>query len=389
MSSNPIVIFATAYFPLVGGAEVALKEITDRLPNGNIHVITAKIRPGLASRERWGNAEVHRVGFGHPIDKLLLPFVAPVVAWWLQRGVKRPVAWALMASYGGFGALFYALLRPSARLLLTLQEGDPLEYIERRVGVLFPIFKKIFFRADAIQAISHFLADWAVRMGARVTPRVVPNGVDIARFRVPLAAQERLHARASLGYAPNDTVVITTSRLTKKNGIADVIRALPMLAPEVKFLIVGEGEDGESLMRLAEELGVSSRTQFLGRRDHAELPALLRASDIFIRASLSEGLGNSFLEAMAADLPIIGTPVGGIPDFLVDGETGVFCQPHDPVSVARAVERLRNSPDLVQRLKDCGPILVKEKYAWEDIAREMGEILEGLEASPASPEKGV
>lgn len=389
MSSNPIVIFATAYFPLVGGAEVALKEITDRLPKGNFHLVTAKIRPGLASRERWGNVEVHRVGFGHPVDKLLLPFIAPFVAWQIQRGVKRPVAWALMASYGGFGALFYALLRPSARLLLTLQEGDPLDYIERRVGVLFPLFQKIFSRADAVQAISRFLADWAVRMGARVTPRVIPNGVDVARFRAPLTDQARLELRASLGYASDDTMVITTSRLTKKNGINDVICALPFLPEQVKFLIVGEGEDKDALVKLAQEQGVTARVQFLGKRGHEELPSLLRASDIFIRASLSEGLGNSFLEAMAADLPIIGTPVGGIPDFLVDGETGVFCQPHDPVSVAQAIERLRANPELVRTLKERGPVIVSEKYAWDDIARQMGELLEVLETPPVSREKGV
>lgn len=389
MSSNPIVIFATAYFPLVGGAEVALKEITDRLPKGNFHLVTAKIRRGLASRERWGNVEVYRVGVGHPIDKLLLPFVAPFIAWWLQRGVRRPVAWALMASYGGFAALFYALFRPSARLLLTLQEGDPLDYIERRVGVFFPLFKKIFSRADAVQAISHFLADWAVRMGARVTPRVIPNGVDVARFRAPLTDQARLELRASLGYTPNDTVVITTSRLTKKNGIHDVIRALPFLPEVVKFLVVGEGEDKDVLVKLAQEQGVTARVQFLGKRGHEELPSLLRASDIFIRASLSEGLGNSFLEAMAADLPIIGTPVGGIPDFLVDGETGVFCQPHDPASVAEAIERLRANPDLVRTLKERSPVIVSEKYAWDDIARQMGEFLEVLETPPVSREKGV
>lgn len=389
MSSNPVVIFATAYFPLVGGAEVALKEITDRLPKGNFHLVTAKIRRGLASRERWGNVEVYRVGVGHPIDKLLLPFVAPFIARWLQRGVRRPVAWALMASYGGFAALFYALFRPSVRLLLTLQEGDPLDYIERRVGVLFPLFQKIFSRADAVQAISRFLADWAVRMGARVTPRVIPNGVDVARFRAPLTDQARFELRAALGYAPNDTVVITTSRLTKKNGINDVISALPFLPEQVKFLIVGEGEDRGALVQLAQERGVAARVQFLGKRGHEELPSLLRASDIFIRASLSEGLGNSFLEAMAAELPIIGTPVGGIPDFLTDGETGVFCQPQDPNSVAEAIERLRSSPDLVQKLKTRGPVLVAENYAWDDIARQMKELLEALEASPSPRDKGV
>ena len=75
--SEPIVIFSTAYFPLVGGAEVAMKEITDRLPNETFHLVTARIRSGLATTERIGNVQVHRLGIGHPIDKYLLPFLSP------------------------------------------------------------------------------------------------------------------------------------------------------------------------------------------------------------------------------------------------------------------------------------------------------------------------
>ena len=374
----PIVIFSTAYFPLVGGAEVAMKEITDRLPQEAFHLITAQIRPGLPKREHIGNVEVHRLGIGMPIDKCLLPFLSPWHAWRIQYRVERPVIWSLMASYNGFGALFYTWLRPKTRLLLTLQEGDPLEHIDRRVGRFQSLFRKIFQRADAVQAISHFLAHWATRMGARVTPQVVPNGVDVERFAKPLVEPQRTSLRASLGYGPEDVVVITTSRLTLKNGIDDVIRALPSLPPRVKFLIVGEGEDGDKLKALVEEKRVSDRVQFLGRRDHAELPNLLRASEIFIRASLSEGLGISFLEAMAVGLPTIGTPVGGIPDFLVDGETGVFCHPRDPASVAAAITRILEDHGLREKLAIAGPELIRTQYEWQAIADRIHGMIEAL-----------
>ncbi len=375
---DPIVIFATAYFPLVGGAEVAMKEITDRLPQERFHLITAQIRPGLPARERIGNVEVHRLGIGHPIDKYLLAVLAPWRAWWIQRNVEWPVIWSLMASYNGFAALFYTWLRPKTRFLLTLQEGDPLEYIDERVGRFRSLFRKIFQRADAVQAISHFLAKWAVRMGARVSPQVIPNGVDIERFTQPFSEGDRLSLRTSLGYAPTDVILTTTSRLTLKNGIDDVIRALPSLPERVKFLIVGEGADEDKLKALALEKGVAGRVQFLGKRDHADLPGLLRASDLFIRASLSEGLGISFLEAMAVGLPTIGTPVGGIPDFLTDGETGVFCQPHNPASVAQTVRRLLDDPSLCEKLAHAGPRLIHEGYAWQGIADRIHAIIRGL-----------
>ncbi len=375
---DPIVIFSTAYFPLVGGAEVAMKEITDRLPQEEFHLITAQIRPGLPACERIGNVLVHRLGIGHHIDKYLLAVLAPWRAWWIQRHVERPVIWSLMASYNGFAALFYAWMRPKTRFLLTLQEGDPLEYIDQRVGWFRGLFRKIFQRADAVQAISHFLAKWAVRMGARVAPQVIPNGVDIERFNQPFSEEDRLALRKSLGYTPTDVVLTTTSRLTLKNGIDDVIRALPSLPERVKFLIVGEGADEDKLKALVIEKGVGERVQFLGKRDHAELPGLLRASDLFIRASLSEGLGISFLEAMAVGLPTIGTPVGGIPDFLVDGETGVFCQPHDPASVAQTVRRLLDDAALREKLTHAGPRLIREGYAWQGIADRIHAMIQAL-----------
>ena len=376
--SEPIVIFSTAYFPQVGGAEVAMKEITDRLPGREFHLITARIRSGLVSVERIGNITVHRLGFGFAADKYLLPFVAPWKAWIIQRRVKRPIAWALMASFGGFGALFYTFIRPKTRFLLTLQEGDPLDYIEQRVGVFRVLFKRIFKRADAIQAISHFLADWSVRMGARVQPEVIPNGVDIQRFSVALTTDERVKIRSELGYGTDDIVLVTTSRLTKKNGIDDVVRALSALPERVTFLVIGEGEDLPKITTLIHERNLSGRVKLMGKLDHALIPQLLAASDVFIRPSLSEGLGNSFLEAMAVGLPVIATPVGGIPDFLIDGETGVFCEPSDPKSIAAAVMRLMQDQMFVQKLQRVGPNLIAQKYDWDGIAVRMGEILARL-----------
>ena len=109
------------------------------------------------------------------------------------------------------------------------------------------------------------------------------------------------------------------------------------------------------------------------------MPPYLHISDIFVRPSLSEGLGNSFLEAMAAGIPVIATPVGGIPDFLVDGETGLFCEVNNPHSIAQKVEKLikdRESRDYI--IKNARE-MVLQKYSWERVAGEMREVLTGLQ----------
>ncbi|MDO8583794.1 MAG: glycosyltransferase family 4 protein [bacterium] len=377
MNNKRALIFSTAYFPMVGGAEVAMREVTDRLPDWQFDLICARIQPGLVNKEKIGNVTVHRCGFGKPIDKLLLPFFGVLRAIRVT-GSARPVVWSLLASYGGFAALVYTWLRPGSKMLLTLQEGDPLEHYAKRTGKLQWLHKRVFQRADAVQAISRFLGEWAVRMGFRGTPEIIPNGVDIERFTKRISDDDRLRLRTSLGYAADDVVLVTASRLSLKNGVDDLIRSLTLLPSNYKALIIGVGEDEDKLKTLTEQKQLTARVKFLGKKGHDELPGLLQASDIFVRASLSEGLGNAFLEAMAAGLPIIGTPVGGIPDFLKDGETGVFCQPRDPASLAQAVLRIQKDSLLKQALEKNGLAYVQDHNDWKMIALRLERTLLGL-----------
>ena len=91
-----VVIFATTYFPLVGGAEVAMKEVTDRLPGWQFDLVCARIKSGLSSTEKIGNVTVHRVGFGHPIDKYLLPLLGTIRALLTAHGSPLTGIYGLM-----------------------------------------------------------------------------------------------------------------------------------------------------------------------------------------------------------------------------------------------------------------------------------------------------
>ncbi|MFH1078253.1 MAG: glycosyltransferase family 4 protein, partial [Patescibacteria group bacterium] len=261
------------------------------------------------------------------------------------------------------------------RFLLTLQEGDPLEHYAKRAGRLEWLHRKVFARADAVHAISRFLAGWATKMGFRGTPVVIPNGVDVARFSVRISVEERERIRSSFDFASDDVVVVTVSRLSLKNGGDDLIRSLSHLPSPFKVLLVGDGEDKEKLTSLVAQKGLADRVVFAGHRGHDEVPGILQACDIFCRPSLSEGLGNSFLEAMGAGIPVIGTPVGGIPDFLTDGETGVFCKVRDPESIAAAARRIQEEPGLKGKLVVNGEAMVRKDYGWDGIARRIGEML--------------
>jgi glycosyltransferase involved in cell wall biosynthesis len=236
-----------------------------------------------------------------------------------------------------------------------------------------------------VQAISHHLADYAKGMGYRGDVSVVPNAVDTLHFshvydRSEIAIKER-----DLGKNPGDIIMITTSRLVPKNGLIDVIQSLTLLPKNIKFAVLGVGPDEAEMKEAALELGVAERVSWLGFVSHKDIPVYLQASDIFIRPSLSEGLGNSFLEAMASGLPVIATPVGGIIDFLFDPQaspdkppTGLFCKVKNPQSIAEQVQRLVADQLLRDELIINGQALVREKYDWNIIAGDMRKVFDRL-----------
>lgn len=396
MAQKRVLIFALAYYPdAVGGAEVALKEITDRIPGEEIifDMVTIRFNSLLPAFERIGNVNIHRVGFTKAgpsisdlgrfplvINKYLFPIMGFLKARSLHHKNPYDGIWAMMANHAGFATLFFKMWFPNVRFLLTLQEGDPIEYIKRRVRFVSPLFRRIFERADFVQTISNYLANFARSMGYNGDLEVVPNAVNISHFSKEYSTEELFILKRKLGKKEGDIFLITTSRMVRKNAIDVIIRSLVLLDAHVKFLVLGIGPDEEMLRELARSLGVADRIQFLGQILHTEMPKYLKVSDIFIRPSRSEGLGNSFLEAMAAGLPVIATPVGGIPDFLFDPDanpdhepTGLFASVDDPASIARQVNRLLNDNALRMRLFTNGRTLVIEKYDWDLVARTMRE----------------
>ncbi|TSC66862.1 MAG: hypothetical protein G01um101472_618 [Parcubacteria group bacterium Gr01-1014_72] len=228
-----ILIISLTYHPrFIGGAEIAVKEITDRL-GGTYAFDMVTLRLGQMKRERVGNIFIHRVVPSFiplPLAKLFFPFAAALRAATLHREHHYEAAWSIMANRAGFAALFFKLLHPYVPFLLTLQEGDDRSYPAKKMGIfypfLYPIWKAIFRRADVVQTISEYLADWAREMGARRVC-VVPNGVDVQKFKVEsekLKVEERERIRGELGYGKDDVVVVTTSRLVPKNAEAPCYR---------------------------------------------------------------------------------------------------------------------------------------------------------------------
>jgi glycosyltransferase involved in cell wall biosynthesis len=232
-----------------------------------------------------------------------------------------------------------------------------------------------------IQTISTFLGRWARSRGFKGPLEVIPNAVNTAHFgheypieEVAAIAREELHKKSG------EVLLVTTSRLVPKNGINDVIKALKFLPNTVRFLIFGTGPDEAILKQLVMRCHLNTRVDFRGQIGHAEMPLVLQACDIFIRPSRSEGMGNSFVEAMAAGLPVIATQEGGISDFLFDAKknpdkstTGWAVDRDSPEQIADAVKDIIANPEKVARVVATAKKMAFEKYDWDIIARDMRE----------------
>ncbi len=166
---------------------------------------------------------------------------------------------------------------------------------------------------------------------------VIPNGVDTQKFR----PADQGGARQSLGIdtSMNETEIIigAAGRLTKVKGFDVLIEAVRLLVESgrrPRVLIAGEGPERDSLRTQIAEAGLQDRIQLLGIRE--EMATLYAACDVFVLSSHREGSPSVVLEAMASECPVVATAVGGVPEIIEDGRSGILVPPGDAQSLARA-----------------------------------------------------
>ncbi len=378
-----ILVFSLAYYPVEGGAEIALRETMGRLRNFNFYILTHRFHCDHPAFEEKNNVKIFRLGRGglNPhdaslVEKILFVFRAYCQANILEQERSFSLIWSMMAAYAGVAARFFKGKYPDKPLFVSIQEGDSEEHMESdKLGLINFWIKRIVRRADCIQVISNYLKDFIFKKGARCPIVVIPNGVNLELFDKDWPSEDLVFLKNRLGIKDGEKVVITTSRLAYKNGVDTLIRAVALLDRLFKLLIVGEGADRAALEGLTQSLDLTDRVIFVGSILQSQLPLYLKLSDVFVRPSRSEGLGNSFLEAMAAGVPIIGTAVGGIPDFLKDCETGWFVPVDDPAATAAKIQSVLANKTEAQAVVQKARLLVREKYSWDQVAAWIGEII--------------
>ena len=383
-----VLIFSMVYYPnFHGGAEPAIKEITDRISPEDIefHMVTCLWNSNLPRIEHYGNVLVHRIGFGLPdprfedygkkfllkLNKYLFQLLGGLKGLSLHATHHYDGIWAMMAHSAGIPAAIFKLFSPKTPYILTLQEGDPIEHIEKVMKPAWPLFRLAFTSATIVQSISKYLSDWARKMGYEGEIILIKNGANPNDLKQVFSQEEVDATKKKLGKKEGDIFLVNTSRLVHQKGFDTIIEALTHLPERVKLLAVGDGEDEGKLKDLAEKLGVRDRVIFTGRVDRSVVTLYRKAADIFVAPSRSEGLGNAFVSALASKLPLVTSGVGGIADYAIDGETAWIVPPDDPKTLAKKIEEVIANPEKARGISERARAMVERDYDWDKIALQM------------------
>ncbi len=224
--------------------------------------------------------------------------------------------------------------------------------------------------ATHVVAVSDRVAAYAAQE-FRIPPdrlSTIYNGVDLDHFRPTRRGRD--------DEAP---VIGSTARLHVKNDHATLLRAFARVKarwPGARLLLVGRGPEEARLRALATSLGVPAQVQFVG--EQADVAPYLHQMDLYVQSSVAEGMPNSVLEAMAVGLPIVATSVGGTPEVVVDGETGLLVPPRDPVALADGMLKLLEDRTMADALGRAGRARVEAHFGEAEMLRRIESLLDRL-----------
>ncbi|MCK4649151.1 glycosyltransferase family 4 protein [bacterium] len=242
--------------------------------------------------------------------------------------------------------------------------------------------RKNFERAEQVITISNFTKGRLIEIGIPEKKiAVIHPGVDPAKFN-PELSPSKIRKRFNL---ENKKIILTISHLVKRKGHQNVLKALPQVlekVPNLVYLIVGKGEEGEALKETVRDLKLEERVIFVGKVKEEELPLYYGACDLFIMPSYEikekgdvEGFGITYLEANACGKPVIGGRSGGVPDAVIDGQTGLLINPLNIDQIAQALIKLLTNSGLARKLGEGGRKRVERELNWQEMAKKIKGII--------------
>ncbi|MBI1735593.1 MAG: glycosyltransferase [Candidatus Rokubacteria bacterium] len=351
----------------VGGTEGQVATLAEGLDHDRFELHLASLRGGGELRPRMERLAHGVVDYG--IENLYgRRALAQRVR--LARHLRRQRV-DVVHSYNFYANVFAV---PAARLagapvvIASIRDtGAYLTPLQRRVH------REVCRLADGILVNADAIRRWLVAEGYDARKiSVIANGVELGLHGRPV---DRARLRRELGVPAGAPLVALVSRLSRVKGIEYFVEAAAALAPrhpDARFLIVGDeacADPGyaDELKACTRRLGVADSVVFTGFR--ADVPDLLSEVAVSVLPSLTEGLSNTLLESMAAGLPVVATRVGGTPEAVEDGVTGLLVPPRDTAALARAISRTLHDGDLATRLGAAARQRATERFSVDAMIR--------------------
>ncbi len=333
------ILFHCVYFPPeVGGLESHVYYLARTLVNRGhrVQVVTSRSLPGVPKEEEMEGIQLCRTWF---------PSRSP--SGWVAHALGSvPKTRALAREADVIHAQAFASVLPAAAgryrfgtpLVATFHTSHFLTRAKR--APWRPVLRRLLRIPDYVLAASEEIAKVAMDLAPGIEVEALANGVDTTFFR-------RVEPVLAKGDRPR---IVVPRRLFPKNGVEYFIRAFPLIlkAVEVDAILIGDGPERERLEALAGDLGVSHRVSFLGKRAHSEMPGLLSSGDLAVIPSLMEATSVAALEAMACQLPVVASNVGGLPEIVSEDVGGLF-EAGNPEALAVAVVRFLEEGDLPRK----------------------------------------
>ena len=275
--------------------------------------------------------------------------------WWFPAGLVGAVASIL----GGLP------------LVVTCHGTDVA--LLRQYRLARPLARAVLRRAAAVTVVSADLRDSLIALA----------GVEAAKISViPMPVHPAIEATLPLagggqGGGVGPPTILAVARLAKDKGLDVLLEACGFLRArglDCRLALVGEGEEEAALRAQAQRLGLSESVDFLGAVAPGDLAPHYLAADVVVLPSRREGLGLVLVEALFCRRPVIATRVGGIPDVVADGQTGLLVPPDDPLALAEAIARLLNDPALAARLAAAGHEHVRQHFSGQVVAQRMVDV---------------
>lgn len=341
-----LIFIVHEYPPIVGGTGVFVRNIVEAAgAETDILVITAA-ESGRTRLEKEDRAAVLRLGVPFRDRKFHYATVPSMAAFALlaawhgwrlgRKGDYSAVQGFHLIPSGAVAVLLSRLL--GVPCLVTAIGAEVHDPASKRKIHTSPVYRRILAwvikNADRVSAISTDIARRAREYHDRSDMEILPPGIKSP----PLISTGR----------PSETLTLcSVSRLARRKGIADLVRALALLKDlPIRYVAVGDGSERGELESLSEELGIAERVEFTGSLGEMEKYEVMSRSDIFVLPSHHEGFGICYIEAMSAGLPVIASDSGGQLDFIADGVSGLLVKAGEPESIAAAVRRLCEDAEL-------------------------------------------